>query len=319
LALRKSSEKRHRLTVYRCAAHYNSPIIPQGLISLVKSLNEMKVYLSKRIFKSMTVIDDGNLIKGKRSTAQLHVDSDESKLWLYFPVTDEEREVCLMSKAPRALMRVLGITDEEAEVTIAAILNNSRVSVVQKVLSERGIIDIDYVGKPTKIEDGKETVQGPMLSPNLDTQSVPPSRPRLFSSQSSLFSRSSSIFDTVAVDGPSTSTSPGSTFNKSPPLAPAISMANTSFFPPQATVTYCDVLDQVITAASGLVFPKCGETGSLKLPDSVNRLVPRKPFFDGRLTEQPAGRDTLLGAAGRDTLLGAAGELLVSFVSPVLF
>ena len=288
--------------------HYESPQIKDGGAQLYHMLRKTILYQSDEITSATSLRLDGEILATQNSVGIFHLDSDGSRLKIYVPKNEVQREICYNTHLILGLLSNWEIDDTEAASIIGKALRTQRSSALSGILEEDGIPEIPDLQRLVEEESQQE--------------SAPDDFEEVFQDYDHLDTRDRS--GSVALTSATSSFTASSSFTPAPTISRAttpdtqsasFSAGRRSFYPevisrgpaevvvqPDTYVTqYRLLLDKVINA---------GEDGNL--PTNFGSASSRSASST-TVTIDP---DTVFGVRSQDMLahdmrIGAAGELYV--------
>lgn len=236
----------------------------------------------------MTLVQNSEEHRAEQQKANFHLDESQEKLQLYVPKKRSDRELCYLRQLPRRLMRFLAISDPAAEAVISGVVNSSRLSIVDEILKDAGVIEIDSMQRPPEVDEDEQQVSDEAASSTEGSSSADGVQ---------MPSRSSGSSERyMGTRSPSHSQQPWGALPfghilLSPPRSASPSPSATS-----ENVEYARLLDRLIDAASNAALPI--HNASAFVTSGNGHLYTRKTMFGPRSPE-------------RNNKVGAAGELFV--------
>ena len=241
----------------------------------------------------MTLMQNSQEHVVKQQKANFHLDESSDRLRLYVPRKEAERELCYLRQLPRRLLQFLAISDPTAEAVIGGIVRSSRLSIVDEILKDAGVIEIDGVNRPPEEDDDLQHVRATaamtsmaFASAHLTRSISPPSSctSDIITADPSLVQDASSRLPTVRDQALG-----------SPRLRPQTSPSPAPSFAEDRR--YAALLDRLILAGSHATIPNNGSASYSNTGHHPIEVF--APIFGYRSLE-------------RDRKVGAAGELFVS-------
>lgn len=235
----------------------------------------------------MHIIQNSQKYVVERQKANFHLDDADEGLHLYVPKNKRDREVSYFRQLPRRLLQFLAISDQTAEAVVGNIVNSSRLSVVDEILADAGVIEVPGIDRP----------------PELDPDDAPTSDEGALTPAETASTTSDQTPERPSVSPEKSYVTASSTFgSREPFLAVACRSIHVARSPSPAPILppenkYASLLNRVITAAAGMVLPKKGSCAFSCA--SIDHTTAIESIFGYRSPE-------------RDRMVGAAGELLVS-------
>jgi hypothetical protein len=275
---------------------------------LYNQLLDATIYVSNGIYKSISVVQDGEAVTVENNRANFHLDEDDDGLRLYVPRDENAREECFFRQLPRRLMTYLAISDPIAEASLIGIIGCRSLIAVDGILKDAGIVEVDGITQPSELDQGTHQFGYEGISVEDDTQTSP-------ESQMSQSGRSTPISIPATVQAARTDAnhladipprSPGLDDERSPPMEPFLTLPEEAVYPIRLVdnaireTGYASLLERVINSAGRMTIPVRG-SHSVDNPQPV-------PSLEATLFESVFGARSM----ERDHKVGAAGELLVS-------
>jgi hypothetical protein len=246
-----------------------------------RALQEMTVYTSDGISKSVSIKQHGRTVTIEQETAYFHLDAQDNNLKLYVPHRKNHQHVCLTRQLPITLLKHLGVQDLPSWGELSSIITAPNLFVVDEHLHQGGIIEVEGIERSE--EDRGD-----------DSGEEPSSNEREHSPVSILQTPSRESFRELSVAAQSRENA--SAARLPTPVTP-VSVESPS--PPERVDLYRQLLDAVIRQAQSLSdLPQVGHT--IVAPVS-----------------QGLALNTSLAVCsgvvnGKEVKIGAAGELFVS-------
>ncbi|KAF2808268.1 uncharacterized protein BDZ99DRAFT_50741 [Mytilinidion resinicola] len=297
--------RRKSYAICRYAAHLGSKKVKNNALAVHRTLQNMDVYVSDGISKSVSVRQNGRSVTIPQESAYFHLDQQDDKLKLYIPQSKKHQQVCLSRQLPITLLKHFGVTSALSGQALGSIMTALNLFVVDEILEEDGIIEIEGIERPeddreleasdsetTRIPASTSQMRAsPFRSTDPETSNIP-----VITSQAGSPGQSARVL-TPSTPPPRTGISPDLF------LSPGISTPGTSTFDglpssPERPHLYRELLDAVIRQAEGLSnLPMKGRT--IEAPMAANW-----------------GFDTLSAVSShipgeKEFKIGAAGELFV--------
>ncbi|KAF2464794.1 uncharacterized protein BDR25DRAFT_380700 [Lindgomyces ingoldianus] len=264
--------------IYRYAAHLGINTGGEEGSSVYQTLQQISVYFSDDISKTVSIVQDRKAVTIERETAYFHLVSENGQLNLFVPRCKGRQQICLERHLPTRLLKHLGAQNISGSEGLSSIIIASSLSVVDEFLQLDGIIEVDGIVRP--IEDEGYNSDSSAGNTNLtDSQSTPgyPTTPTL---------QPSTTHHTRSENSCPSDPSPGELLSLGSPI------------PSELPDLYRKLLDAVIRQARDISdLPKAGGvvTSHLSADSGLNaRLALRSPY-DGE----------------EKFKIGAAGELFV--------
>lgn len=252
------------------------------------------------------------------ASANLHLEDSNSQIRLYVPYGEDRREICYLYQIPGTLVSHLDIADPMAVKVIGDIVKASRISVLDCLLDEHGIVNVPGVESlpPAAATEDRSTdkhaypatppptiMYPDRASTTISSDWTGPSRLRRTPSPSSTSYRNSPAdeepFSPATYSFRAFHGTPGSSVSPDPiRRAPGTNPER-----PVVNNAYVDLLRGVIAAAAQATFPRSSPTTPAPIPD---------PGLD-TLADDVFGKRSD-GQISHDVNVGAAGELYVCAV-----
>lgn len=235
----------------------------------------------------------------KSEKGNFHLEEMDGELRLYVPRRTRDREECYLQQLPKRLLSYLAISDPKALSIMISILQAPRLSVVDAILRNEGIVEIEGISHPEEPDSDTETVSETVTEREKEPEPARESENGI-STSSSLTPRSSPISTPFSSTSPSPSRR-GYSIRSS--QTPQIRVFDESAAPeperqPSAEAVreqseYAILLDHAIVAASNTALPKFLNQRFYEVNENRIFEFHRQRSFD------------------RDKKIGAAGELFV--------
>ena len=264
--------------ISRYAAHLGARNVKEDPTASYNILQNMDVYTSVGISKSLSINQHGGSVTIPQHTAYFHLAMDGSKLNLYVPKSKQRRQVCLNRQLPMMLLRHLGVKNSASGRELGSIITASSLFVVDELLQDAGIIELNGIERPEDDSAYESSSSEGEDNPDSLLQ-TPPSHQRTESISPDVLSRPTS--------------------NDDPFQTPATSVFSESPCPPERLGLYKQLLDAVIRHARNIpTLPHAEETTmastsinwDFNTSLAVGSLIPNE----------------------KEIKIGAAGELFVS-------
>ncbi|KAF1816496.1 hypothetical protein P152DRAFT_428616 [Eremomyces bilateralis CBS 781.70] len=152
--------------IFRYAAHFGGRSTQQEPAAAYERLQTMEILTSDGISQSVSLPPHGPSSTVQTDHAYFHLDHQENVLKLYVPKDKEDREICLSTELPIALLKHLGVEDHEQGRALGTVITASSLSVVEKILEHQGIISVEGITRPQEElspePEARETVSTPI-------------------------------------------------------------------------------------------------------------------------------------------------------------
>lgn len=321
----------------RCAVHYG--ITSAQDQSIHRQFLATNIYRSSGITKTLSITINGIDTTIEGATGNLHIESDESQIRLYVPTGEEDRELCYLSGIPGTLVSHLAIRNPAAIKVFGDIVQASRSSVLDGVLSEHGIVRVPGVEPLPHSAPEEQSITASIEDNDITVPQATRNQQRGSSATSAALHSNRPIFNNPSGSSATTpiydTNTPRFGRSASPrtpnrtessvsggflsPSGYSISRSNVT---PRSSVSpspsrgrdaptlggdardddYRILLDDVINAAASANFPVSIPMGAATAAHENPRSLPENLF--GRRSENQMSHDVKIGAAG---------ELYVSF------
>ncbi|TGO71885.1 hypothetical protein BELL_0517g00020 [Botrytis elliptica] len=136
--------RRKAYAICRYAAHYGI----KDAISAYRLLQTLELFTSDSITKEVSITQNKNITSIKVDTALLHIAQDDSKLKIYIPKEQRQREVCLSRQLPIELLKHLGVSNFRKGAELGPIITSNSFFAIDAILDSDGIIDVPGISPP---------------------------------------------------------------------------------------------------------------------------------------------------------------------------
>ncbi|KAF2499755.1 hypothetical protein BU16DRAFT_504059 [Lophium mytilinum] len=270
--------------ICRYAAHLGSKRAHEDPVSMHQTLQNIDVYVSNAISKSVSIDQNGATVTVPQAIAYFHLDQVEGKLNLYVPQSKNNQRLCLSRELPITLLQHFGVPKDANGAELGSIITESSLFVIDGLLEQAGIIEVEGIMRPE--DESEDEVSSP------GTEDIARSTPG-----STAQTRSSR--HGTEPQAPRTPPSQSSSTQESYPT-PNSSQFDRAPSPPERPDLYQELLNAVVLQAESLHhLPQKGQT---ILAPVLGRLA---IGFDTSL----AVHSSIVGE--REFKIGAAGELFV--------
>ncbi|KAE8325087.1 hypothetical protein BDV39DRAFT_207210 [Aspergillus sergii] len=145
--------------IYRCALHYHTSNLELQSLQTLQQLRSAVVYESDGFKKVSTLRLNEIAASVQNDTGLVHIDDSNETLHIYIPRGQSDRQRCYCLVLPNALIRLFGLRDPAAFLTLQLVFASSE-NMIDHVLDGNGIIRISdepQVSISSDSEDGDET------------------------------------------------------------------------------------------------------------------------------------------------------------------
>ena len=142
--------------MHRCAVHYYSPKASFTDRSLYDRLRKTEVFKSKKISKSLRLIQSNHLHTKPGGEVTCYLKDVDNCLQIIVPKKPLHRQFCYTWQLPRRLMTYLQIKEPSAEAVLGGILNSESLVTVESILIDVGVMNVNGIPRP-QMDEEKES------------------------------------------------------------------------------------------------------------------------------------------------------------------
>ncbi|GFG16303.1 hypothetical protein IFM61392_09435 [Aspergillus lentulus] len=308
--------KRKAHAILRVAATFNSPRYHANPSRLYELLRTARIEATDGVSSILRISQDGVAADVEELIGKLHISEEPSGLVVYVPKDKKAQELCFCDLLPKHLIDWLmrnpatQIPDnvESDAVAIISMILSVDPSATDLILERQGIIEIDVPNEDPGIDDDsiddyipsqrsrsqdRSAAEVPLVSTDIVTPCTRQNgRLSDDSSEQVIFRQTQMAYY-----------SPNPNRNRPSLYSPH---NHTS----EDNMQYCTLLNRVVLAARGAIFPSSGPFNMSELDEALSgeEIFHRFDAFDGIDIRHVFRSDSQLE---RDKMIGAAGELYV--------